>query len=97
MLFALFLILLFSSHIASLCRKEWAGLSYANFLIVQRRTLKKGDWFYISFYIADLEWPARYSVRRALLKILKPASLGLSKMDSVQSVNNGYKKYPLFF
>lgn len=64
---------------------------------MQRRTLKKGDWFYISFYIADLEWLARYSVRRALLKILKPASLGLSKMDSAQSVNNGYKKYPLFF
>ena len=78
-------------------RKKEARFLYVNFLIVQRRTLKKGDWFYISFYIADLEWPARYSVRRALLKILKPASLGLSKMDSAQSVNNGYKKYPLFF
>lgn len=41
MLCALFLILLFSSHIASLCAKKQAGFLYVNFLIVQRRTLKK--------------------------------------------------------
>lgn len=97
MLFALFLILLFSSHIASLCAKKRGEIFICKFFNCAKADFKKGDWFYISFYIADLEWPARYSVRRALLKILKPASLGLSKMDSAQSVNNRYKKYPLFF
>lgn len=73
------------------------GTFICKFFNCTKTDFKKWDWFYISFYIADLEWPARYSVRRALLKILKPARLGLSKMDSAQSVNNGYKKYPLFF
>ncbi len=92
---ALFLIPLFSSHLASLCRKKRAGLSYVNFLIVQRRTLKKGDWFYTSFYVAA--WVCRQDISMSKLFLKSSNRRGLAKTDSAQSVNNESQKSIRYF
>lgn len=92
---ALFLIPLFSSHLASLCRKKRAGLSYVNFLILQRRTLKKGDWFYTSFYVAA--WVCRQDISMPKLFLKSSNRRDLHKTDSAQSVNNEFQKSIRYF
>ena len=97
MLFALFLILLFSSHIASLCAKKTGEIFICKFFNCAKADFKKRGL--VLHFILYCRFGVAGKIFRCprYFEILKPARLGLSKMDSAQSVNNGYKKYPLFF
>lgn len=60
MLFALFLILLFSSHIASLCAKKTGEIFICKFFNCAKADFKKWDWFYIPLYVAA--WVCRQDI-----------------------------------
>lgn len=92
---ALFLIPLFSSHLASLCRKKAGGTFLCKFFNSAKTDFKKGGLVLHFLLCCRLGVPARYSVARAILK--SSNRRGLAKTDSAQSVNNESQKSIRYF
>ena len=75
--------------------KKAGGTFLCKFFNSAKSDFKKGGLVLHFLLCCRLGVPARYSVARAILK--SSNRRGLVKTDSAQSVNNGYRKYPLFF